>query len=301
MRKSVVFLFLVLANLFWAGNYVFGKYVVAEMSPLQITFSRWMLAVILLFPIAHFIEHPDWKQVWRKWKLLLPMGALGIIGYNFFLYIALQYTTSLNAALINSLNPALIVLFSFLFLGEKLAPKNIVGLFVSLFGVLLILTKGQLQQIFTIHYNEGDLLMLFVIFIWTVYSILGRRQKGIPPISATAVSAFLGLLLVLPFVIATGIHLPHSERAIVGILYIGLFPSVGSFVFWNTAVSQIGASRASIYLNLITVFTAIISAFLGQPITMIQILGGLLVFFGVYLTSKKTSKTKVVQPDVVDM
>lgn len=287
MKKSVVVLFLVLANLLWAGNYVFGKYVVAELSPLQITFSRWMIAVVLLFPIAHFIEHPDWKSVWKKWKLLLPMAALGIIGYNFFLYIALQYTTSLNAALINSLNPALIVLFSFLFLGEKLAGKNIFGLFLSLFGVLLILTKGQLQQIFTIHYNVGDLIMLFVILIWTVYSLLGRKLKGVPPISATAVSVFLGLLLILPFVLATGVHVPHSERALIGILYIGLFPSVGSFVFWNIAVGQIGASRAGIYLNLITVFTAIISTFLGQQITMIQIIGGLLVFGGVYMTSKK--------------
>jgi drug/metabolite transporter (DMT)-like permease len=287
MKKYIVICFLITANLFWAGNYVFGKYVVAEMDPLQITFSRWLLAAVLLFPIAQMVEHPNWRMVWRKWRILVPMAVLGIIGYNFFLYIALRYTTSLNAALINSLNPALIVLFSVLFLKEKLAKINTVGLLISLFGVLLILTKGQLQQLFTNHYNGGDLLMLFVIVIWTIYSILGRRMTGIPPISATAASVLFGLIIMLPFIFVTGVHLPHSERAILGILYIGIFPSVGSFVFWNTAVSKIGASRAGIYLNLITVFTAIIGAFLGQPITVIQVAGGLLVFLGVYLTSKK--------------
>jgi drug/metabolite transporter (DMT)-like permease len=204
------------------------------------------------------IEHPNWRMVWRKWRTLLPMAVLGIIGYNFFLYIALRYTTSLNAALINSLNPALIVSFSVLFLKEKLAKINTVGLLISLFGVLLILSKGQLQQLFTNHYNGGDLLMLFVIVIWTIYSILGRRMTGIPSISATDASVLFGLIIMLPLILVTGVHLPHSERAILGILYIGIFPSVGSFVFWNTAVSKIGASRAGIYLNLITVFTATI-------------------------------------------
>ena len=287
MKKYIVICFLIVANLFWAGNYVFGKYVVAEMEPLQITFSRWLLAVVLLFPIAQIIERPNWRMVWSKWRVLVPMAALGIIGYNFFLYIALRYTTSLNAALINSLNPALIVLFSVIFLKERLAKINTIGLILSLVGVLLILTKGQLLQLFSNHYNGGDLLMLFVIVIWTVYSVLGRRLAGIPPISATAASVLFGLIITLPFILVKGVHPPHSEQAILGILYIGIFPSVGSFVFWNIAVSKIGASRAGIYLNLITVFTAIISAFLGQSITIIQVAGGLLVFLGVFLTSGK--------------
>lgn len=287
MKKYVVICFLIIANLFWAGNYVFGKYVVAEMDPLQITFTRWLIAVVLLFPIAQIIEHPNWRMVWSNWKILVPMAATGIISYNFFLYIALKYTTSLNAALINSLNPVLIVLFSVIFLKERLAKINTVGLLLSLFGVLLILTKGQLLQLFTNHYNGGDLLMLFVIVIWTIYSILGRRMAGIPPISATAASVLFGLIITLPFILVTGVHLPHSGQAILGILYIGIFPSVGAFVFWNIGISKIGASRSSIYLNLITVFTAIIGVFLGQPITVIQVVGGLLVFFGVYLTSKK--------------
>ncbi|MNO13573.1 aromatic amino acid exporter [compost metagenome] len=292
MKKSRVYAFLILANLFWAGNYVFGKYVVAEMTPLQMVFSRWLIAVCLLFPIAHFVERPQWKNVWKHWPILLLMAVLGVAGYNFLLYEALQYTTSLNAALVNAINPALIVLFSALLLKEKFSALGGVGLLLSLLGVLLVLTNGQLQRIFQLEYNIGDLLMLLAILVWTAYSILGRRIKGLPPIASTAVSAMLALILIFPFVLTSGIPFPLSKEATIGILYIGIFPSVGSFIFWNASIREIGASRAGIYLNLITVFTAIISILLGKPITLPQVLGGLLVFAGVYLTSVRMGKTR---------
>lgn len=266
---------------------MYGKYVVAEMTPLQITFSRWLLAVFLLFPIAHWIERPNWKAVWKEWKLLFIMALLGIIGYNFLLYMALQFTTPINAALVNSINPTVIVLFSSLLLKERISLKSGLGLVISLLGVLLVLTKGQLQQLFQNTYNQGDLLMLLAILVWTIYSIIGRRMKTIPPISATAVSVSLGLLILLPFILISGIQFPQSSQAVIGILYMGIFPSVGSFIFWNVALRHIGASQAGIYLNLIVVFTAIFSLLVGQTITFIQIAGGVLVFIGVYLTNQK--------------
>jgi drug/metabolite transporter (DMT)-like permease len=289
MKKHLVLLFLILANLFWAGNYMFGKYVVTEMTPLQMTFTRWVIAIFLLFPIAHWIERPDWKNVWRQWKILLIMALLGIVAYNFLLYDALRFTTPMNASLVNSINPALIVLFAFLILKEKISQINVLGLFISLLGVLLVLTKGHLQQIFQINYNQGDLLMLAAILVWTFYSLIGRRIKDIPPISATAASALIGLILVLPFILASGMPSTLSQKATIGIVYMGIFPSVGSFVFWNISVRQIGPSRAGVYLNLITVFTAILSLVMGETITIVQILGGFLVFLGVYLTSKKVN------------
>ncbi|MDQ0220998.1 DMT family transporter [Peribacillus cavernae] len=287
MKKQYVLLFLILANLFWAGNYVFGKYVVAEMTPLQMTFFRWLIAVFLLFPIAHWIERPNWKEVWKEWKILLVMSILGIIAYNYLLYEALRFTTSLNAALVNSINPAFIVLFSAILLKEKIPLKNGVGLIISLLGVLLVLTKGQLQQIFQLDYNQGDVFMLLAILVWTFYSIIGKKLKTIPPISATAASVLLALVILFPFMMVSGFNPPLSQQAVLGILYIGIFPSVGSFIFWNVSLRHMGASRAGIYLNLIAVFTAILSLVLGKSITFVQIIGGILVFIGVYLTSQK--------------
>lgn len=292
MKKHTVILFLVLANIFWAGNYIFGKYVVAELTPLQMTFSRWSIAVILLFPIAQWIEQPNWRDVWSRWKILLVMSLTGIIAYNYLLYEALRYTSSLNASLVNAVNPVLIALFSALILKEKIPFKNKLGLLVSLCGVLLVLTKGQVLQIFRLEYNTGDLLMILAILVWTFYSILGKKILSIPPISATAVSVLIALIILLPFVLYTGLQIPHSPQAMVGIIYMGLFPSVGAFVFWNIGIRQMGPGRAGIFMYLITVFTAIIGLILGQPITFIQISGGLLVFIGLYLSSSKSRTLK---------
>lgn len=297
MSKRKVYLFLVLANLFWAGNYIFGKMVVTELSPIQMTFCRWVIAVFLLFPIAQLVEKPAWRAVWKHWPLLLVMGLLGVIGYNLLLYEALSFTTSLNASLVNAMNPALIVCCAALFLKERISIPSVMGLLVSLVGVLLVLTKGHPGLIFQTAYNTGDLVMLGAISVWTAYSLLGRRTKKIPPIAATAVSALLGLLAILPFFLGSGNPFPLSGKAITGILYIGIFPSVASFIFWNAGIREIGASRSGVYMNLITVFTAIMSVLMGNEIDLPQIIGGLLVFAGVYLTSYKHQTQRSVQLD----
>ncbi|WP_110926195.1 DMT family transporter [Bacillus massiliglaciei] len=290
MKKSHVLLFLILANVFWAGNYVVGQFVVQEMTPLEMTFIRWAIAIFLLFPLAHWIEKPDWKSVWKQWKLLAILGILGILGYNFTLYWALQYTTAMNASLVNSMNPALIFLFSAFLLKERVSLLKGAGICISLIGVLLVLTKGSLLQILHLDFNQGDLLMLIAITIWTFYSIIGRKMKNTPPVSATAVSAFIAVLFLLPFVLTSGMSFHWSGQAGAGILYIAIFPSVCSFVFWNISLRSIEASQAGVYLNLIAVFTAVLTLLLGQHITAFQVIGGLLVFIGVYLTSKPEAK-----------
>ena len=283
-------LFLILAVLFWAGNYMAGKYVVTELTPLQLTFARWFIAIFFLFPIAQWRERPDWKQVAGEWKKLLAMAILGLIGYNLVLYEALRFTTPLNAALINSINPASIFLFSSLVLHEQISRANIFGLIISLTGVLIVLTNGQLQKVLQIDYNAGDLLMLLAILSWTFYTLIGRKMQGIPPIAATTISTLFGLLLMLPFVLSTGFPVSVSTGALTGVVYIALFPSVGSFLLWNMAVLKVQANQAGIYLHLLPVFTAIFSILLGNTITLFQIVGGLLVFAGVYLTTMKKNR-----------
>lgn len=286
MRKQAAWLLLLLANLFWAGNYVFGKYVSAEVSPLGITLSRWLLALVLLFPIAQLLEKPDWRSLVKKWKSLIWLGLLGVIGYNIPLYAALVYTTPTNAALVNSLNPALIVLCSALLLRERFTLLQSIGFVASLGGVVMILTSGNLLSFFHTQYNRGDLLMLVAITAWTLYSIIAKKLTDIPPVTATAVSSAIGTLLLLPFALIGPLQWPSiSWLSISGILYMALFPSVGSYILWNIAVRKLGASQAGITLHLIPVFTALFAFVSGEPITGAQIGGGIMVFIGVTLTA----------------
>ena len=290
MKNWQIWMLLILCNLFWAGNYVFGKYVISEITPLWLTFSRWVLALFFLFPIAYYFEKLEWKTIKQDWLVLTCMGGLGIIGYNLLLYSALAYTTATNAALVSALNPGTIVLVSIFITGERISKLQAAGFFFSLAGVLIILTSGELTRLLQASYNRGDLLMLAAVLVWTAYSLLSRKLQT-PPITATAVSSALAVMMMIPFAASQGINLAAIKPLTLGgIIYIMLFPSVCSFVFWNLSVKAIGASKCGVFLNLIPVFTAMISVILGERITLAQLFGGLSVFLGVYLTTGMLDK-----------
>lgn len=283
MREKI---FLVLANLFWAGNYLFGKYVIAEISPLWLTFIRWSVAFLFLLPISYFLERPRYGEIMKQfWLPLSIAGILGIIGYNLLLYGALEYTSPMNAAIVNALNPAIIVIMSYFLLKERMTFINVIGFVISLVGVLFILTNGHLQWIFQTSYNRGDLMMLIAGVVWALYSIIGKKL-AVPPITATTCSVFFSIILLFPFLFFQPIPLAElSGKGWIGISYICLFPSVFSFLFWNLSVKKVGPSYAGIYLNLIAVFTAIITFLLGGKISASQLIGGAFVLIGVYLAT----------------
>jgi len=279
--------FLVLANLFWAGNYVIGKAVIAETGPFWLTLIRWCAAFIVLVPVSYWLERPRYRNVMKQyWLPLAASGALGIIGYNLLLYGALAYTSSMNAAIVNSLNPAIIVVLSYMLLRERLSIVNIIGFLLSLVGVLFILTDGHITHIFQTTYNRGDLMMLAAGIVWALYSIIGKKLP-VPPITATACSVFFSLLMLWPFALFYPFPADRlSSIGFVGVAYICLFPSVLSFLFWNISVQKVGPSHAGVYLNLIAVFTAVITFLFGGALSMPQLAGGAIVLFGVYLATK---------------
>lgn len=291
MKTNRVWLLLIFCNLFWAGNYVFGSYVVAELAPLTITFYRCLFATILLIPLAYFLEKPTLQEIKAAWRSLIAMAFLGIIGYNFILYSALEYTSAMNASLVNALNPGVIVLFSFLLLKERLSRIQLSGFLLSLLGAMVVITGGRLDLLFQLKFNIGDIYMLGAVLVWTFYSLIARKAP-IRPITAICVSTFFAVMILLPIGIMEPVVLfDVSITALTGILYMAIFPAVGSFIFWTISVREIGASKAGITLNLIPVFTAIISIILGHGVTASQVIGGVLVFIGVYLTSGLLEKT----------
>jgi drug/metabolite transporter (DMT)-like permease len=286
LKKYQVWILLILCVLFWAGNYIFGSLVVAELTPVGLTFTRWLFASILLLMIAKKVEKPDWKEVLNQWPKILGLSLFGIIGYNLFLYYALYYTSPLNASLVNSFNPGLIAIASAVYLREKISKYHILGIAISFLGVFIVLTKGNLIKAFEINYNIGDLLILAAVIMWTIYSMIGKKLTTVPPITSTAVSGMLSAILLLPFAINQNIDFANiSTLSLIGVIYIILFPSLCSFVFWNIGVREIGAAKAGIFMNLNPVFTAAISWIMGQQVTMVQLIGGLLVFAGVYITT----------------
>ena len=281
------YVFLVLANLFWAGNFVFAEGVVRELSPLQLTFYRWLLAAPLLIGLALVIERPRWRAALRHWKFQLGQSLLGVTGFTLFTYEALKLTSSVNAALTQAINPPMIVLCAALIFHTVPRKTTWLGLTLSLLGVSIVLLGPQLSagSFSTESINGGVLLMLGAVVCWTLYSVLGRRNPS-PPITSTAIQATFGVFVLLPVMAFTGFSVSLSAAGTVGLAYIVIFPAVLSLVLWNTAVRDVGPTRASGFLNLLPIFTAALAVTLGAELAWPQIIGGCLVIAGVFVTSR---------------
>jgi drug/metabolite transporter (DMT)-like permease len=275
---------LVLAALFWAGNYVFGAIAVTTMDPFSLTFLRWAFAVVPLVVLAQVMERPDWRAILRRWPYLALRGALGLAAYSLLLYLALSHTNALAASLINAANPALIAVAARVLLGDELGPLSVIGVAAALVGVLVILTQGDLAAVFDTSIGVGEWLMLGAIVAWTAYTLAARYGPELPPIGATAAEAGLvvaGMALLAPFL---GVTLPPTPAAGWSLLFIVVFPSCASYVLWNRATAVVPPALAGVSLNLIVVFAALATAFQGIPITGAQVTGGLIILVGVVLT-----------------
>jgi drug/metabolite transporter (DMT)-like permease len=278
-----MYLFLALANLFWAGNYVFGEMVTREISPISLTFFRWAFAVLPLIALAWLVERPNWRAAWREWKLHLLQSVLGLTGYTLLLYAALGLTGAVNASVISAINPATIALGAAIFLHERLNRVQSLGIAVAFVGVSVVLTGGDLGQLIEQGFGVGDLLVIGSVIAWTVYSLISRRLET-PPITATSVQAVFAVVTMLPLIAFTGVSLPSTTGGALGLAYIVVFPSMAGYALWNIGASRVGPARAGIFLNLLPVFTVLIALAFGATLEVPALVGGAVVIVGVWLT-----------------
>lgn len=276
------------ATLFWAGNYIIGKTAVETIDPLGLVLLRWAAALVPLLVIAQLTEKPDWRELLAAWRWLAVLSVFGMLGYNLFLYAALEHTDAFSASLVNAFNPALITLAAAVFLRERLTPPAITGVVLALAGVLIVLGGGDPRSLLDTGFGTGELLMIGAIAAWTAYTVIGRRAPKLPPVTATAAQAAIAVAVLAPIGFATGgPALPGTGPALASLLFIAVFPSVLSYVLWNRALSVIPPGRAGVFLNLITVFTAAFTILAGQHYSAAQIVGGLTVITGVVLANAR--------------
>ena len=284
---------LLAATLFWAGNYVVGAAAVAALDPISLVFLRWAFAALPLVAVAQLVERPRWREVLRAWPWLLALTATGLLGYTLLLYTALQFTDPFNASLINAFNPALISIAAVLFLHERLRASAVVGIVLALVGVLIILSRGSLETLLGGGFGIGDVFMVGAILAWTAYTVLGRRAPRLPAITSTAVQAVIATVVLAPVVLLTGgPALPSAPETWWALAFIVVFPSVLSYLLWNRALAVIPPARAGVFLNLITVFTAVLTLLAGQPFTAAQVIGGVFVLGGVALANAQAFRTR---------
>ncbi len=273
-----------LAQLFWATNFIFGARLIDEFTPVELTTYRWLGALPLLLLIAWWLERPNWRAAWGEWKWHLLQAMLGMVGYTLFLYAALETSSSVNAGVISAMSPATITIAAVILLGERVTRLSAVGIALSIVGVLLVVLAGQ-SGASGLAVSIGDLLLVGSVLVWTAYVIVSRRLRT-PPITATAVQVALSVAVLLPLLAITGAPAQPTAQGWFGLIWIIIFPSALAYLLWNIAAATLGPSKTGVFLNLLPVFTTIIAIALGDVVTVWQIVGGVIVLAGVYLATR---------------
>ncbi|WP_418302892.1 DMT family transporter [Lysinibacillus fusiformis] len=285
---------MLVTSLLWGGNFVVAKTLVAHASPMTLTTVRWLIAVIVLVPLVWWKEK---KLVPPKQAIvpLLLMGVTGVALFNIFQFLALERTTSTNAGLISTMNTISIALFSFVLLKEKITKWQLSAMVLSLFGVVLVLSKGDWQLLLDFQLNTGDLWMLAAVCVWGLYSVCSKwAMQTTSPLMATLYAGIFGVLMLLPFSSTDFTFTNVNTSFILSMLYTGIISTVVCMVFWNIGVQKLGATTSGIFLNFNPIFTALLAyLFIGENMSWLQGIGGLIVIMGCYLFTH--FKTKVPQ------
>ena len=289
------YLLLTLTTLFWSGNMVVGRAVRADVPPFSLAFWRWAIALALALPLALPHLRTQWPQLRQHWRAVVLLGLLGVGGYNTLAYVALQYTGATNAVLLNSFIPIATIALSWAFLKKHLHGSEWLGVLLSLIGVTAIVLHGDLATLARFTLNIGDLWMLLAVLVWALYTIgLQWRPTGVHPMLMLAAFICVGLLALAPayaWEVAQGRTIQPTPGALAGIIYTGTLPSFVGYIFYNRAVGEVGASKASLFIHLMPVFGTLLSAvFLGEEPQTYHLVGIALVFSGIYLTTSGKSR-----------
>ena len=293
MQSTKAYIMLICATLFWAGNFIVGKYAfLTEIPPLSLVFYRWLLVWVILLPFTYkdVIKHKD--TILNNLPLLFFLGLTSVGLFNSFTYLSLVYTQVINSSLFNTAIPAIIILLCFLFKVEKTNKFQLSGLFISVCGILAIITKLNLDILLSLNFNKGDLIMVGGALTWGIYSTLLKKKKfTLPLLTLVHIVCTFGLISVFPqflYELWNGQVIKFDINLVYTLIFLALFPSIGSYYCWAGAVSIIGANRAGIFLSLIPLFSTIMAiALYNEKFQFFHLIGAILILVGLYLSNKE--------------
>ena len=293
MQNSKAYIMLVCATLFWSGNFIVGKFAfLTNIPPLSLVFYRWLLVWLILLPFT-FKEILKFKDtILNNLPLLFFLGFTSVGLFNSFTYLSLIHTQVINATLFNTAIPAVIILLCFLFKIEKTNKFQILGLIISVIGILSIITKLDIEILLSLNFNKGDIIMVGGVITWGIYSTLLKKKKfTLPLLTLVHVICTFGLICVLPqflYEFSQGQIIKIDINLFYTLIFLALFPSIGSYYCWAGAVSIIGANRAGIFLSLIPLFSTIMAiAIFNEKFQFFHLIGAILIILGLFLSNKE--------------
>ena len=294
-KKFSAYVLLVLAALFWSGNFIVGKFaVIFQIPPLSLNVFRWITVWLILMPFTYKEIYNNFPYIKKNWLVISFMGVITISTFNSVVYYALNYTQVINAVLVLAAIPAATIVLSSLMNIEKTNIFQILGLFLSIIGIGSIISYGDIQKIVSLSFNKGDLLMLVCVITWALYSTLLKKNKfKFSQFSLIQLMVSAGLLFLIPqffYEKSIGLEVNYNKAFFIILTYVVIFPAIAAYYCWQKGVEIIGPNRATMFIQLMPLFSAVMAIIIfNEKFELYHFTGAAFIVSGIYLSNKKTN------------
>jgi len=293
-KKKLAYLLLTLSALFWAGNFIVGKFATLfEIPPLTLNVLRWLSVWLILMPFTYKEILNNLPQIKKKWFVIGFMGLITISTFNSVVYFALNHTQVINAVLVLAAIPAATIVFSSFMNIEKTNIFQLIGLMLSIIGIGSIISNGNFQKIISLNFNKGDVWMLVCVITWSLYSTLLKKNKfKFSQFTLIQLMVSAGLLFLIPQMFYEkyiGLELNFNKAFFLILFYVVVFPAIAAYYCWQKGVEIIGPNRASMFIQLMPLFSAVMAIIIfNEKFELYHFVGAVFIVSGIYLSNKKT-------------
>tara|TARA_B100001059_G_scaffold233621_1_gene274084 strand:+ start:882 stop:1775 length:894 start_codon:yes stop_codon:yes gene_type:complete len=292
-KKNLAYILLVLAVLFWAGNFIVGKFATLfQIPPLTLNVFRWISVWIILMPFTYKEIYNNLPDIRKNWLVISFMGIITISTFNSVVYYALNHTQVINAVLVLAAIPAATIVLSSLMNIEKTNIYQLIGLLLSIIGIGSIISNGDIQKIISLNFNKGDLWMLICVITWALYSTLLKKNKfNFSQFCLIQLMVTVGIIFLIPqffYEKAIGLELNFNKAFFLILFYVVVFPAIAAYYCWQKGVEIIGPNRASMFIQLMPLFSAIMAIIIfKEKFELYHFVGASFIVIGIYLSNRK--------------
>jgi len=282
------YLLLIIAPFLWGGNAVAGRLATEDWQPFTLTSVRWLCAIAILTPFAARSLKQDWPMIRSNVVLLFCLGAFGMAAFNLAMYLALNFTGAINVSIIQATMPAMIMMANFFLVAQRVRALQIIGLVLTLVGVLVTTAAGDLTSFFEQGLGKGDAIMLLASLFYAAYTFGLRWKPSIHWMSFMWVIAISAFIMTLPFAaweLAQGQFTMPSAKGVSVLFYVVVFPTILSQLCWARGVELIGSNRAGLFINLVPIFASVMAVLiLRENFEWYHMVGLTLVLVGIFMS-----------------
>ena len=292
-KNYLAYLLLVLAALFWSGNFIVGKFATLfQVPPLTLNVFRWISVWLILIPFTYKEIFNNLPYIKKNWLVISFMGVITISTFNSVVYFALNYTQVVNAVLMLAAIPAATIVLSSLMNIERTNIFQIIGLLLSIIGIGSIISNGDIQKIISLNFNKGDLWMLVCVITWSLYSTLLKKHNfKFSQFALIQLMVTVGIIFLIPqffYEKSIGLEINFNKAFFLILFYVVVFPAIAAYYCWQKGIEIIGPNRATMFIQLMPLFSAVMAIIIfNENFELYHFAGAAFIVSGIYLSNKK--------------